>query len=125
MVYCPEEAGYFDSEERKAYFKDRMEPVSSKAYWETSLSFHDNLRVRLDHLLPMQGYHELLICSDVDPGLLSIQGFRVVGDNGTREVVRYDLPEVFLNAEKRLRKNMPIVGELKAVSEFCGCSASA
>ena len=73
----------------------------------------------------MQGYHELLICSDVDPGLLSIQGFRVVGDNGTREVVRYDLPEVFLNAEKRLRKNMPIVGELKAVSEFCGCSASA
>ena len=48
----------------------------------------------------------------------------MVGDNGTREVVRNDLPEVFLNAEKRLRKNMPIVGELKAVSEFCGRSAS-
>ena len=24
MVYCPEEAGYFDTEERKAYFKEKM-----------------------------------------------------------------------------------------------------
>ena len=122
MVYCPEEAGYFDTEERKAYFKKKMEPVSSKAYWTTSLSFRDNLKIRLDHLLPMQGHHELLICSEVDPGLLSLQGFRVKGENGTREVVRNDLPEVFLNAEERLRNSMPIVGELEAVGEFCRTS---
>ena len=125
MVDCPEEAGYFDTEERKAFFKDRMEPVSCKAYWETSLSFHDNLKIRLDHLLPMQGNHELLICSEIDPGLLNLRGFRVRGANGTREVVSNDLPEVFRKAEEKLRNNMPIVGELKAVSEFCGRSASA
>ena len=41
------------------------------------------------------------------------------GSNGRREVLRSDLPEVFLNAEEKLRNNVEIVQELKAVAEFC------
>ena len=102
-----------------------MEPVACEAYWKTSLSFVDNLKIRLDHLLPMQEYHELLICSAIDPELLSLQGFRVQGKNGRREVLRNDLPEVFLNAEEKLRNNEEIVQELNTVTEFCGRAVSA
>ncbi len=125
LVYCPEEAGYLDSKERGVFFKERMEPVACEAYWKTSLSFVGNLKIRLDHLLPMQGHHELLICSEIDPELLSLQGFRVRGRNGKREVLRSDLREVFLNAEEKLRNNVGIVQELKAVTEFCGRAVSA
>ena len=125
LVYCPEEAGYFDTEERRAFFENRVEPVSCEAYWKTSLSFDDNLKIRWDHLLTMQKYHELLICTEIGPELLSLQGFRVKGRNGIREVLRSDLPEVFLKAEEKLRNNAEIVQELKAVTEFCGRAVSA
>ena len=125
MVNGPEEAGYFDTPERKAFFKDRMEPIACEAYWKTSLSFAENLKIRLDHLLPMQEYHELLICSEIAPESLSLQGFRVQGSNGRREVLRSDLPEVFLNAEEKLRNNVEIVQELKEVAEFCEQAISA
>ena len=119
MVYCPEEEGYFDTQERKTFFKDKIEPISCEAYWKTSLSFDENLKIRWDHLLTMQEYHELLICTEIDPELLSLQGFRVRGTNGIREVLRSDLREMFLNAEEKLRNNAEIVQELKAVTEFC------
>ena len=64
-----------------------------------------------------------MICTEIDPELLSLQGFRVRGTNGIREVLRSDLREVFLNAEEKLRNNAEIVRELKAVAEFCGSSA--
>ena len=71
----------------------------------------------------MQGPHELLICTEIDPELLSLQGFRVQGPNGIRrDVLRSDLREVFLNAEEKLRNNVEIVQELKEVAEFCGNS---
>ena len=44
---------------------------------------------------------------------------------GKREVLRSDLREVFLNAEEKLRNNVGIVQELKAVTEFCGRAVSA
>ena len=125
MVYCPEEAGYFDTQERKTFFKERIEPISSGAYWKTSLSFDENLKIRWDHLLTMQQYHELLICTEIDPELLSLQGFKVQGCNGIREVLKSDLGEVFENAEEKLRNNMAIVQELKEVTEFSGKAASA
>ena len=49
---------------------------------KTSLSFDENLKIRWDHLFTMQEYHELLICTEIDPELLSLQGFRVRGTNG-------------------------------------------
>ena len=76
-------------------------------------------------LLTMQQYHELLICTEIGPELLSLQGFRVQGRNGIREVLRSDLPEVFLKAEEKLRNNAGIMQELKAVTEFCGRAVSA
>ena len=47
------------------------------------------------------------------------------GRNGIREVLRSDLPEVFLKAEEKLRNNAGIMQELKAVTEFCGRAVSA
>ena len=120
LVSCPEEAGYLDSKEREAFFKERMEPVACEAYWRTSLSFEDNLEIRLDHLFTMQGYHELLICCAIPPELLSLQGFRVRGRNGVREVLKCDLPGVFGNAEDKLRNNVGIARELEEIAEFCG-----
>ena len=120
LVSCPEEAGYLDSKERGAFFKERMEPVACEAYWRTSLSFEDNLEIRLDHLFTMQGYHELLICCAIRPELLSLQGFRVRGRNGVREVLRSDLPGVFGNAEDKLRNTVGIARELEEIAEFCG-----
>lgn len=122
MVYCPEEGGYFDTQERKTFFKEKIEPISCEAYWKTSLSFDENLKIRWDHLFTMQEYHELLICTEIAPELLSLQGFRVRGTNGIREVLRSDLREVFLNAEEKLQNNAEIAQELKEVAEFCGSS---
>ena len=122
MVYCPEEGGYFDTQERKTFFKEKIEPISCEAYWKTSLSFDENLKIRWDHLFTMQEYHELLICTEIDPELLSLQGFRVRGTNGIREVLRSDLREVFLQAEEKLRNNAEIVQELEEIAEFCGSS---
>ena len=73
----------------------------------------------------MQQYHKLLICTGIDPELLSLQGFKVRGCNGIREVLKSDLGEVFENAEEKLRNNMTIVQELKKVTEFSGRAASA
>ena len=120
MVYCPEEAGYLDTSERSEYFKSRMEPVSCTAYWKTSLSFAENLKIRLDHLLTMQNHHELLICvKKVNPEALSLQAFRVKGQNGTREVLRTEFLKTFQDAEEKLRNKLDISEELDAVSEFC------
>lgn len=119
LVYCPKEAGYFDTEEREAYFKDRMEPVSSEAYWKTSLSFSENLKIRLDHLLPMQGHLELLICvEEIRPDLLTLQAFRVSGAAGVRDVLRKDCPEIFQEAEDKLRNHQDISTELEAITGF-------
>ena len=120
LVYCPEEAGYLDTQERQAFFKERMEPVACEAYWRTSLSFEENLKIRLDHLFTMQGYHELLICCPVRPELLSIQGFRVQGSGQVREVLRRDLPGVFRSAEDKLRNHAGIDLELEEIAGFCG-----
>ena len=126
QIWCTvqRKEGYFDTQERKTFFAEKIEPISCEAYWKTSLSFDENLKIRWDHLLKMQEYHELLICMEIDPELLSLQGFRVRGTNGIREVLRSDLLEVFLNAEEKLRNNAEIVQELKEVTEFCGSSVS-
>ena len=68
----------------------------------------------------MQGYRELLICCAIRPELLSLQGFRVRGSNGVREVLKCDLPGVFGNAEDKLRNNVGIARELEEIAEFCG-----
>ena len=47
------------------------------------------------------------------------------GRNGIREVLRSDLPEVFLKAEEKLWNNAEIAQELRAVTEFSGRSVSA
>lgn len=125
MVYCPEEAGYLDTPERSKYFKSIMEPVSCAAYWKTSMPFAENLKIRLDRLLTMQGYHELLICvKRIKPKILSLQSFRVKGENGTREVLRTELPNMFQDTEEKLRNKQDISAQLNAVSEFCKTAVS-
>ena len=120
LVDSPKEAGYLDTKEREAFFMERMEPVACEAYWRTSMSFEENLKIRLDHLYTMQGYHELLICCAIRPELLSLQGFRVQGSGQVREVLRRDLPGVFRSAEDKLRNNAGIDLELEEIAGFCG-----
>ena len=104
-LYCPDEAGYFDTDARAAYYRETLEPVVAEAYWKTSMSFEDNLQIRHDHLLYTQGYFELLICLDlIDPSVLSLQGLRVTGSNGAREIIRSQCPDLFSDAESLLRQ---------------------
>lgn len=105
LIYCPQEAGYFDTKARKAY-------------WKSSLSFEDNLKIRLDHLLPLQNHLELLICvKTIPPDLLTLQSFRVKGSDGTREILRIECEPIFEVAEKKLRSGTDISAELSATSQ--------
>jgi len=119
LVYCPEEAGYFDTPERKKYFQDTLEVTASQAYWRASLSFEQNLKIRLDHLLPMQGHLELLICvENIYPKLLSLQSFRVKGSEGIREILRQDCEAIFVKTEDKLQNSVDISEELYAICEY-------
>ncbi len=119
MVYCPKEAGYFDTRERGEYFKSILEPTSSEAYWKTSLSFAENLKIRLDHLLPMQADLELLICLEkIRSDLLTLRAFRIKGANGVREILPKDCPDIFHQAEENLRNHQDISDELEAITEY-------
>ncbi|MBI1930842.1 hypothetical protein HYR99_42165 [Candidatus Poribacteria bacterium] len=117
-VYCPREAGYFDTDARTKYYRTVIEPVCSGAYWQTSLSFAENLAIRHDQLLRMQNSEELLICTDIAPTHLSLQVFRVKGANGIREIVRLDCPAIFEEAEHKLRHYQPIADELQAIVDY-------
>lgn len=102
-VYCPQEAGYYDTVERRRFFEDVVEPVCSNAYWRTSLSFNANLKVRHDNLLINQAHIELLICVDrIAPTSLSIEGVRVKGPTRTREATSKDFAGQFANLNERL-----------------------
>ena len=119
LVYCPEETGYFDTDERREYFRNILEPASSEAYWKTSLSFAENLKVRLDHLLPMQAHLELLVClMEIRPEILTLQAFRVKGTAGLREVLRKECLDVFQEVEDKLRDGRRISSELQAITEY-------
>lgn len=118
-VYCPREAGYLDTDARTRYYQSVVEPACSGAYWRTSLSFAENLSIRHDQLLHMQGYQELLICLDVImPIQLSLQAFRVKRDKEIREVVRQECPDLFAEAEHKLRHQQSISDEMQAVISY-------
>ena len=61
-----------------------------------------------------------MICCAIRPELLSLQGFRVRGSNGVREVLKRDLPGVFRKMEDKLRSNTGVDLELEEVAGFCG-----
>jgi hypothetical protein len=117
-VYCPKEAGYFDTPERERYFRRVIEPICAATYWHTSLSFEENLKIRHDHLLPTQGYIELLICVErVPPSLLSLQALAVTGSDGRATVLRDQCPDLFLQAESKLRDRYEPRAEFRLIAE--------
>jgi hypothetical protein len=118
-VYCPEEAGWLDTEARAAYFRDVLAPESARAYWYCSLSFEANLHVRFDHLLPNQGKTELLVCVDrVPPGLLSLEAVRVRGEAGEEAaVLKPQCPHLFAEAEACLREGRDGAQHLAAIAQ--------
>ena len=119
LVYCPKEAGYFDTPERREYFEQTLEPACSEAYWRTSLEFEEHLKVRIDQLLPMQNYLELLICLDFIPSeLLSIQAFRVKAGCSIREVLCSEIPGIFEEIESKFRKGSDPERCLKEVISY-------
>ncbi len=112
-VYCPSEAGYLDSVERRRYYETVIEPTCSGAYWQTSLSFDVNREIRHDQLLMNQGYLELLICVErVPPEQLSVEGIRIKGEADVHEVVRSDFPPQFQIIESRLQDKRSVRDEL-------------
>ena len=117
-VYCPEEAGYFDTPERERYYRRVLEPTAAAAYWRTSLSFEENLKIRHDHLLPTQGHMELLICIErVPPSLLSLQALTVTGSDGRAAVLRDQCPDLFQKAESKLRDGQEPCAEFHLIAE--------
>ena len=114
-LYCPREAGYFDTEARTAYYKEVVEPVCARAYWDMSLSFERNLSIRHDELLTTQGFHELLICLErIDAEHLSLQAVTTPGPD---PVLRKTCPGLFHEAETRLKRGQPASEQIKGIEQ--------
>ncbi len=114
-IYCPREAGYFDTEARAAYYKQVVEPVCARAYWDMSLSFETNLSIRHDELLNTQQCQELLICLErIDADYLSLQAVTTPGQD---PVLRTMYPDLFDEAETRLKQGLPVSEQIKAIEE--------
>lgn len=115
FVYGPREAGYFDTEELTEYYHRVVEPTCSGAYWKLSMSFTQNLQLRLDRLLMGQRYFELLICLErILPDLLSLQSL----PSGEIPVLRVECPTLFEAAEERFRGGSDATDELRVICEY-------
>ncbi len=95
-VYCPREAGYFDTAERQTFFRQVLEPACTGVYWKTSMSFKENLSIRHDHILYTQGHCEVLVCTNVPSSHLSLEALRIKGKEGMRESNEERTPPGFL-----------------------------
>lgn len=112
-LYCPREAGYFDTETRAKFYRRVVEPVCARAYWDMSLSFQENLSVRHDQLLKSQECQELLLClARIDPDLLSLQALAVPGHD---PILREASEALFGEIEAKLRDGQDASPELQAV----------
>lgn len=116
-LYCPEEAGYFDTPDREEYFRAVVEPVCASAYWRMSLPFDENLRLRHDHLLYTQGHVELLVCvKRVDPDLLSLEALKIEGPRDACAVVRNAYADLFRCIESKFREGAVPSSELAEIA---------
>ena len=120
-LYCPREAGYFDTEARAAYYSRVVEPVCARAYWDMSLSFRENLAIRHDKLLPAQPYQELLVCLPrIEPQHLSLEALAVPGSD---PMVRAVHSLLFQEAEARLKRANDGIGELDSIEHRISAAA--